>query len=783
MEGFVRFILRRRVPILALCALLTLAGVASLSRAVLASSLGELFLGEDPGFARYQVLSERFSSDEILALGISDPELFEPPGTQRLEATVADLRSLSSVRRVYSLLDAAYLEPGPLLPQPRRYLEQALAEPGQADALRERLRADPLVGGLLISRDGQSAAILVELDPAATESAEGIPDLVAEILARVGKRYRAGQVHAAGMPAMVAEVFRQTFWALAVTTPLVGLVLLLSVWALFGRLWPAAVSLGVAAVAVIWTLGVAVAIDPHLNVMMGAVPAVILIISFSDIVHLCSAYLMELGVEGHDKEAAILASATEVGRACLFTSITTFVGFFCLSFLPVPVFRVLGVVLGLGVGVALLLAVTLVPILFSLLPEPAPLRQSGARRGLTERLQGLLDGALARCERLAVGKPWLVIGGFFLVTLLSIWGASRLRIETDFKARLRPSNPVRQDQEWFLRNFLAADALHVYVKAPSPDQLEDPAWLARVAAFQRAVLQVEGVRGASSVIDALVVLHRATRPLPPPDAGFPEDPRRVSGLLRLAKLAKDDQLRGVLDQEEGRLRVVVYPAGTGMRTNAEIGREIEALAKQHLSGDEVETTGLMVLFGDFLDVVVAAQQDGLLISCVTIALLMMFGLGSLRVGLVSMLPNLMPLAVLGACLGLFWDAVDSDTIALSYIALGIGVDDTIHFLVRYRLESRRPGPASEAIGRTFSFAGRGIVMTTLILSCGFLPFLISDYFFMRMLGTLLPLCFVVALLADILWIPAMAQVGWLSFPSAEEGTAGNLAANAEEAHG
>ena len=101
------------------------------------------------------------------------------------------------------------------------------------------------------------------------------------------------------------------------------------------------------------------------------------------------------------------------------------------------------------------------------------------------------------------------------------------------------------------------------------------------------------------------------------------------------------------------------------------------------------------------------------------------------------------------------------------IALGIGVDDTIHFLTRLRLETRRTDDPEQAIARTFDFAGRAIVMTTTILAAGFLPFLLSDYFLMRMFGTMLPLCMVVALVADLLLVPAMVQLGWLRFPRKE----------------
>jgi uncharacterized protein len=760
MERYIRFVLRRRVAVLVFCAILTGVLGYALTGAQMETSLGRMFLGEDPRFERYRELAARFGTDEVLAIGIEDPALFEAAGQERLRATVAALESQDAVLKVSSLLDAYYLEPG-LIPQPVSYLDAARDDPSRIPELRERLARDP--SGLLLGRGGEAMAILVELSPKSTGKAEGIPELVSSVLEDCRSRYPSENVHPAGTPSLVAEMFSELFRAITITTPLVALCLLGTVWLLFGRLWPAGVSLSVAGVAVIWTLGVGVLIEPNQNIMTASVPAVILIISFSDIVHLCSAYLLELGKDpAPSKEEAIVASATEVGRACLFTSVTTFVGFICLAFLPVPVFRILGIVLGLGVGVALLLAVTLVPILFSYLPAPPPLRAGP----VTERVQGGLDRLLAGCQSLALSRPWLVNLSFIALSGLAIWGTWGLAIETDFKARLSEDNQARQDSEWFQQTFVTSDAIQVYLKPPSPADLDDPAWLSRLATFRDEAEALEGVERVTSVLD---VIEQVDHALPgTKQERFPSDPARVAGVMRLLSLSRE-RLRPLVDHERGRMRILVHPKGTGMRDIAETGRQVQELGAKHLgSGTEIESSGLLALFGSFLDTVVKAQKEGLLISCFTIALLMVIGLRSLRAGVLSMLPNLLPLGVLTGCLGLLWDRVDSDAFALTYIALGIGVDDTIHFLVRYRIESRRH-EAREALRRTFSFAGRGIVMTTLILSCGFLPFLLSDYFFMRMLGGLLPLCFLVALAADLLWIPALSRLGWIRFPAQVSG--------------
>jgi len=146
---------------------------------------------------------------------------------------------------------------------------------------------------------------------------------------------------------------------------------------------------------------------------------------------------------------------------------------------------------------------------------------------------------------------------------------------------------------------------------------------------------------------------------------------------------------------------------------------------------------------------------------------MIIGLRSVRVGFWSMIPNVMPLLVLGGYVGFFWERVDSDTLALAVIALGIGVDDTVHFLMRLKLERQRTADAHKALRNTFHFSGRAIVITTVVLVAGFMPFAISDYLPLHIMGTLLPMCLVVALAADLLLVPALVKLGLMRYQDRE----------------
>ncbi len=775
MSSYVRLVLRHRVAVLTLVAVVSAFAVVALGRATIGTSLGKLFLGETPAYATYLERIARFGSDEAVIVAVEDADLLAEATLDRLEDAVLRVEALADVDAVVSPHSAQRLRfTGGGLRATR--LDDALRDAldDGPDAARQTLaayRADPLAAALLASEDGRHAIVVVELVPDPDRPAERGPAIVADVLsAFTDAGFAAHQLHRAGFLAVMSEVMAQTEVSLTRVFPWCAAVLLVIVWLLFRRLWPVAIAMGVALVAVLWTMAFAILLDPQVSVMMAMVPAVVLIVAFSDIIHLVSAYLLELAA-GHPKDDAIVLSAADVGTACVWTSATTFVGFVGMSFVPTPAFRLLGLTLGVGVAIALLLAVTLVPIAFSLMRAPKPWRA-----GATSDVQDGLDRLLARAARLATGRPRLVVAATAAVLAVTAFGLTRLHVETEFTQRLGEGNQVRRDADFFAAHFPRTHQLDLFVETAAPEGLFDPALLARLAAFQDAVAARPDVDAVTSVVDLVARVHHEIHEGDPAAGRLPDSREAIAQYVLLFEMAGGKGLTRLIDFDRRVARLSIRLADEGVRAAAVTGDAIATLSASHLgeaaAAVSVEPSGILYLIGSWLDEVLAGQQRGLGFTFAVIALMMVVALRSLRVGLWSMLPNALPVLVLGAWLGLTRDRVDSDHLALAMLAIGIGVDDTIHFLVRYRLEAARCAPdaagRAEALRRAYDFAGRAIVMTTVVLGAGFAPMALSDYGSTQMFGTLLPMTLVVALLADLLLVPAMAQLGWLRFPASAQ---------------
>ena len=756
MQSWTRIILAHRTVVSVVLLGITIAAGFMISHAVIASSVARLFLGESPAYMSYLERMRAFGSDEVALYGFESDDLLGPAGIERLRTVVEKIQEMPEIGRVDTLLDVQQINRVHGGLHVAVYVDEAELEPGRRAALLEALKQDESAQGTLVSADGRSACIIIEFTPDASRPAERGP-IMLKTIERIFKDagFDPADLHSTGMLPALSETMDASRDSLARLFPLVNLVLFITVLLLFRGLLPVLVSMGVSLLAVVWTAAFAVFLDREVSILMAMVPAVILIVGFSDVIHLYSAYLLELR-DGRSKIDAIVASNVDVGRACIYTSATTFIGFVCLSLVPTPAFRHLGVVLGFGVAIALLIAVTAMPVVLSLLPAPDVSRQTRGRLGIA-----LLDPIMAAAQRLAMHRPRLVVAAFVLLAAASVWGTSQIEVETDVLARLDPDSRARLDATWFDERFAGDVMIEVFIDAAHVQGALDPQLFGAVAALQD---DIAGLPEVDDVASLVALVRRIQGALAEDgEETLPATRKGLAETLFLFEMQGGRNLERLIDFDRKTLRLAVRIRPGGVRAAAKVGRKISDLALQRLGpGVKIEVTGMSVLIGTWLDELLAGQLRGLGLSLLLIAIMMMLVCGSVRVGLWSMVPNALPLLVLGGWVGGTWELVDSDTFAVAMLAIGIGVDDTIHFVSRYRIEAGRSASDEVAIQRTFDFAGRAIVMTTVILVLGFLPMATSTYFSTRIMGTLLPLTLVVALVADLLLVPALVRLGVMS---------------------
>ena len=752
--AYIRFVLRYRVAVLCVVGVVTAFSAYSMSRAHFASSIIKLFLGGSPDYARYRGLVEDFGESDVAVLTITDDDLLSEGALERLERVRLEIESHPDVRRVQALTNANQVRGLDDMLEIYPYADWYLEGLGTEEELSQELRDNQMVHGLLLSDDQRTAAYLIELLADEDRPVELLPGFLYDWENQiVDAGFDRASIRRAGMVAESVAATEQARLNIKQLLPITVLVLALVVFVMFFQILPVIITTSISAIALLWTFGIVVWVNPQINLMMAMVPAVMMVVCFSDIIHLISAYRLELD-RGHSKEEAILASGAEVGLACFYTSATTFVGFASLAFVPTIVFRNLGFALGLGVAIALLLAMTLVPIVFSYLPKPEPYTRRGS-----ERVAFAVDTFAQACRALATRFPKATAAVFMALIVWSVVGASMLKIETSMIDRLDADHPIQVDRRFIQKHFSGTNFLDIYLSADA-GTFKDPKWLSKVREFQLGAVDLDGVVDVASLVNLVEVLHRELKSgTAVADQDFPNDRRLVAQYLMLFEDSGGSGLDRIASDDYSKIRISVrldHPQIVKTRATA---ATLEELAAEILGPTiAVEATGLNVLFGKWLRHVLRGQRQGLMFAFFVTALMMTWILRSLGAGLVAMLPNAFPILLLFGYVGWFLDSVDSDALLIAMIAIGIAVDDTIHMLTRLHIEARRGDGLDAAIKRAFAFAGRAIVQTSIILCLGFLPFSTSEYFTTKMMGIFLPITLLLALFADLLLVPALVKL-------------------------
>ena len=320
---------------------------------------------------------------------------------------------------------------------------------------------------------------------------------------------------------------------------------------------------------------------------------------------------------------------------------------------------------------------------------------------------------------------------------------------------------MRIAQSFFDETFSGSSGFNIYIQTGKKGGVLEEDFFARLMAFEKEVEEHEHVFRMISLVDLMKTTHDGI--VGKGGKVFEPNSNALAQIMLLLEMPGPESMGDIIDFNRQSIRLTLITKDRGAVAESELRDEIAILSKKYFSKEEVDLLGISPMLGSWIDEIVEGQKTGVFASLFLISILLMFAFRSFRVGLLSMIPNVFPLLAILGFVGFAWEVMDSDTLIILMIAVGIGVDDTIHFLARLKYERDQGAEKHEAIKATFEFAGLGILITTFVFVVGFLPMIQADYFVVEAMGYLLPLCFVAAFLADVLLLPAMIQLGWIDF--------------------
>ncbi len=716
-------------------------------------SLRNHFNDDDPHLLNLERFEETYAVSDSVLIVVEPPEdtIFTREALAAIEQLTETLWQIPYATRVSSITNHSHTEGfEDDLNVEELAVNSSLLDEAQIERIRQIALTTKETAGRFVSRDGRLAGLIVSI--ALQEDAEGRRDdsrkRVLEELDRLMNEQRAAN------PEFTYYVYGELLLQRAIDTtinedmsilaPLAFVTMLVSAFVLLRSIW-GVVGIVVMLIAVmVSSFGFAGWSGIRYYGESGATVFVLLAIVVAHAVHLIQGMINGL-LDGLQRRDAIVQSLEINFRPIFLTSLTTAIGFLSLNFSEMPAFRVMGNIVAFGSMIAFVFSVSLLPALLAILPIRAP-KQSA---NITRQFEHLGNFVIAKRR----GLMWI----FFILFVASLVGVSKIEFNDNNIKLLEETNELRLSADFINDNFAGLDVFEYSLDSGRDGGITDIEYLAQVEAFADWLREQTEVSHVTSIVDVIKRLNQNLHGDAEGTYVLPENSDLAAQYLVLYEfsLPVGIDLNNLVDFDRRATRLTAVIEGLSVREQIALDERADAWLAENAPGLQTSATGVAIIGAYSVMRNIVRMLIGTSVAMGIVSLLLVFIFKSVRLGLLSLIPNFLPALM---AMGIWGYAVGTVSIAVSIvtaIAFGIVVDDTIHLLSKY-LRSRKEGLSpAESIVPTFMLVGRPLLTTTFIFALGFFVFGASGLLTNQILGLMVGMTVIIALVADFLLFPPL----------------------------
>ena len=739
----IQVILNHPKVILSILAAITLVLGTFLPKVKMDFSIEQLFSQNDPVINRFLNFREEFDGvDNRIFLLYESDDPFSYKNLELNKKMVYAFENIEGVSKVTSLTNIELFTEG------GEYLLSPVYEniPKSIDSLniaKERILSSDLLKNYLISEDGKVAAILIEVSDSFNEheSRESIVKQIDEL--QLGTDWT---WHQTGLP-IIRTRYVQYMIADNITflIPVLSmLILLLSL--LFRSLVGLALPLIVVLLTIIWTLGFMTAAGITINIISYIIPTLLMVVGISDSVHFLVKYYKTLHLLG-DKREALTQSLQKIGTAIFLTSITTAIGFGALSMVNIEIVKEFGIFTAMGVFFAFIITVLFIPSTLMLLGKTPKTKLEAYSRGYRVKI-------VKKLITIVRGHPKKIIFTGITITIIGFFGALQINPHSKLLDDLRPGNTLLEDMrlaEDRMGSVLPVEIIITVDENENFQDIQDVAVISFTDELASYISKIPEIGKVVSVSDYLKAINQAMND---GDKSFYQVPLSRE-IISQYMLLYDSEFNSLINSDLTKLRIASQIKDIDSRRSAEIEKELNTyIASVIPEGITAEVTGTAFLALRTNNYLVKNLLGSFLVALIIITFLMIVLFRSVKMAFISILPNIIPMMVMAAVLGFLQIPLRPATAMTFAVAFGIAVDDTLHYLIRYRMELSKQH-YRQANDSTMLGTGIAMMSTTAILSAGFLVLILSQFTPTVEFGMLSVITIVTALIGDLTFLPAL----------------------------
>lgn len=692
---------------------------------------------------------EEFEGDDnfLLVAMAREPSVFDSSFLHEVQDFSIRVRDLPGVESSQSLTSFGYpiKTPFTITTIPAIHLD----DPGRYAADSARIMQDERFVGNLINKRGTALVTvlktpsLIDLEQS-RELMDGLDSLMAI--------YNFPEYHYLGPAYFQTELVDLQIREVVVSAVVSGLLVTLVMFFLFRRPLGIAVSLVSIALGLLLFMGTLGLLGRELNAIAALYPVLMIIVGTSDVIHIMSKYIDELR-KGQDKETAIRISMKEIGLATLLTSVTTAVGFASLLTSRIDPIRDFGINAALGVMIAYITVILFTTSLLSYLSVDQIVKIG--------RQQAFWDRLLERAYQFTQRRPGLIKIGAVVVVGLCVLGISMITTNYRIESTLPKNRKVTEDFQFFERELSGFRPFEMAITTRDSSKVTDYDVLTEIGKIEDYVKQFPFVQSTASITAVYRSINQAFNNNRPDAYVLPADEGRYRRYNALAEQVPDVNLNLLVSRDRQKARITSRMDDIGADSIKVFLNRTESWINANVDTSlvEVRSTGTGLIIDKNAEYIRRNLLQGLGLAIGIVCILMALLFRSWRMLIISLVPNLLPLLIAGAMVGYLGIELEAGVSIVFAVIFGIAVDDTIHFLSKYKLARGKGLDVPDAIHLTFRETGKAIVLTSIVLFFGFLVMLFSISPPSVTIGLLISLTLISALISDLMLIPLLLR--WL----------------------
>ena len=704
-------------------------------------------LEDHPDQKYYEQFQDVFGNDEFFVIAFEKDDIFTPENLRLLKDITLEVENLGLARDVVSLanVDNIIGEDDYFYVQP--FLADIPESPSQLEKLRRQGVENPLYEKNLISSEGTSAAIVVFAYDRPDD-----PDYRQELIRQtreILEPYKADtDFYLAGWTITNYSLSQYMQRDLARFIPITYLLIALVTFLFFRNIRLTILAVVIISACVGSTMGLSSMLGIPINNVTTIVPPLVMALTLTAIVHIFTHMEKSVLDRSRNKAEALARVLNQVVVPCFLTTLTTVVGFLSLSISDLEPIREFSILASSGMVFGFFFSFFLLPPLI-LLFDPEKLYLNFREDHRLPRILGSLN-ILVRTHQHKI----LILTS--VIVLMAVFFAGQVRVETNLVEFFKKSSPERQAIDFVEDRLSGVGMLDVSIRAGEFDAFKDPANLAAMEKLESHIKKIPGVDVTTSFNHFIKDMNMSFHNEDPDYYTIPDSRGLVAQYLLLYD---SDDIEDFVNPDFDHSRIMVRLGVHGSAEQALIIDDIRNFIDQLDSpGLSMRVTGQAVQDVNIIDAIVFGQIYSLSIAVGVISLLMFMVFRSLALGFLSLIPNCFPILLNFGIMGLMGIPLNTATSLIAAVAIGIAVDDTIHFLSRYNRERKQGLSIAKAVETTMLVKGRALLSSSAILCVGFGILVLSSFMPIVYFGALSALIMITAVIGDLIVLPAVLMI-------------------------